>query len=163
MKFLRIATVLSLLCISLNSWAQSDAQKGLDRFKSMAGTWEGKSPSGDTSEVTYRVEAGGTTVMAEMHMGSEDMVSMYYVDGDQLLMTHFCPSSNQPRMKAVISPDVKTVSFDFMDATNLASAQTGHMHRAVFLFSDGEHYTEEWTWKKADKDLKFHFDMQRKK
>ena len=163
MRMLRVAAVSSLLLISLSSWAQSDAQRVLDRFKSMAGTWEGKSPSGDTSEVTYRLEAGGTTVMADMHMSSEDMMSMYYVDGEKLLMTHFCPSNNQPRMKAVISPDLKTVTFDFLDATNLAGPQAGHMHRAVFLFSDADHYAEEWTWKKGDKDLKFHFEMQRKK
>lgn len=163
MRVARIATVLSLVLVSINGWAQSDAQKVLERFKSMVGTWEGKSPTGDTSEVTYQLEAGGTTVMADMRMSSESMVSMYYVDGNQLLMTHFCPSNNQPRMRAIISPDLKTVTFDFLGATNLAGPQAGHMHRAVFLFSDAEHYTEEWTWKKGDKDLKFHFEMQRKK
>jgi len=29
--------------------AQSSAQKTLDRFKSMVGTWQGKSPTGGTS------------------------------------------------------------------------------------------------------------------
>ncbi len=28
-------------------------------------------------------------------MGDEAMTSMFYVDGDRLLMTHFCPS-NKP-------------------------------------------------------------------
>jgi len=162
-RMLRLATGFALLFASTTLLAQSNAQQVLDRFKSMAGTWEGKSPTGDTSEVTYQLEAGGTTVMADMHMSSEEMVSMYYVDGDQLLMTHFCPSNNQPRMKAVISPDLKTVTFEFLDATNLAGPQAGHMHRAVFLFSDAGHYAEEWTWKKGDKNVTFHFEMQRKK
>jgi hypothetical protein len=156
-------TILTLLLASTALMAQSSAQKALDRFKSMVGTWQGKSPSGGTSEVTYRLTAGGTAVMADMHMAGEDMVSMYYVNGDDLLMTHFCPTNNQPRMKAVISLDLNTVSFDFMDATNLAGPNTGHMHRAVFLFSDAEHYTEEWTWKQEGKDTKMHFEMQRRK
>ena len=114
--------------------------------------------------VTYRLAAGGTSVMADMHMADEDMVSMYYVDGDQLLMTHFCPSNNQPRMKAIISPDLNTVTFDFLDATNLPGPQTGHMHRAVFLFSaDPNHYSEEWTWKQEGKDHKMSYEMERKK
>lgn len=162
-RTLRFVTGLALILTSSTLLAQSNAQKVLDQFKSMVGTWEGKSPTGDTSEVTYRLEAGGTTVMADMHMSSEEMVSMYYVDGDQLLMTHFCPSNNQPRMKAVISSDLKTVTFDFLDATNLAGPQAGHMHRAVFLFSDEGHYAEEWTWKRGDKETRMHFDMQRKK
>jgi hypothetical protein len=162
-RILRGAAVFSLLVIPTALLGQSNAQKTLDRFKSMVGMWQGKSPSGGTSEVTYRLAAGGTAVMADMHMAGDDMVTMYYVDGDQLLMTHFCPTNNQPRMKAAISPDLNTVSFDFLDATNLSGPQAGHMHRAVFLFSDSGHYTEEWTWKQEGKDTKMYFEMQRKK
>jgi hypothetical protein len=162
-NLLRGFAIVTLLFASPALLAQSSAQKMLDRFKSMVGTWEGKSPKGGTSEVTYLLAAGGTAVMADMHMAGDDMVSMYYVDGDQLLMTHFCPTNNQPRMKAVISPDLNTVSFDFLDATNLPGPQTGHMHRAVFLFSDPGHYSEEWTWKQDGKDTKMYFEMQRKK
>jgi hypothetical protein len=143
--------------------AQSDAQKTLDRFKGMAGTWTGTSPKGQTATVTYNVMAGGTAVMADIKMGDEAMTSMYYVDGDQLLMTHFCPSNNQPRMKAVISPDGKSVTFDFVDATNLSSPQAGHMHKVIYLFADPDHYSEDWTWKQEDKDAHFRFEMQRKK
>jgi len=161
-SFLRVFASLTLLFTSTALMAQSSAQKALDRFKSMAGTWQGKSPSGKISEVTYRSTADGTAVMADMHMAGEDMVSMYYVNRDELLMNHFCPTNNQPRMKAVISPDLNTVSFGFMDATNLPGPNAGHMHSAVFLFSDADHYTEEWTWKQEGKDTKMHFEMQRK-
>jgi hypothetical protein len=163
MKVLRKVMVLALMFASTALLAQSNAQKALDRFKSMAGTWEGKSPKGQTSEVTYQLMAGGTAVMAQSHMISEDMTSLFYVDGDRLLMTHFCPSGNQPRMQATISPDLKTVSFDFLDATNLPGPQAGHMHRAVYLFSDDGHYSEEWTWRQEGKNAQFHFEMQRKK
>ena len=163
MKSLRAAAILMVVFASTSLLAQSDAQKVLDRFKSMVGTWEGKSLKGQTSEVKYELVAGGTAVMAESHMISEDMTSMFYVDGDRLLMTHFCPSGNQPRMQATISPDLKTVSFDFIDATNLPSPQAGHMHRTVYLFSDADHYSEEWTWKQDGKDAIFHYEMQRKK
>lgn len=162
MKILRLPLVIFIL-LSGTLLAQSDPQRVLDRFKAMAGTWEGKSANGEGSQVTYRIMAGGTAVMAESHMVSEDMTSMFYVDGDRLLMTHFCPSGNQPRMTAVISQDLKTVTFDFLDATNLPGPQAGHMHRAVYLFSDADHYSEEWTWKKEGKDARFHYEMQRKK
>jgi len=163
MKSVRTTAVFVLVFASVSSWAQSGAQKALDRFKSMVGTWSGKSAQGQPAEVTYRLMAGGTSVMAESMMGDEALTSMLYVDGDRLLMTHFCPSNNQPRMKATISPDGKTVSFDFLDATNLASPQAGHMHRAVYVFVDPEHYSEDWTWKREGKDAHFQFDLQRKK
>jgi hypothetical protein len=79
-------------------------------------------------------------------------------------MTHFCPSGNQPRMRATtIAPDLKTISFDFLDATNLPNPRAGHMQRAMYLFSDADHYTEEWTWRQDGKDTTYQFEMQRKK
>jgi hypothetical protein len=163
MKTVRAAAALLVILSSTMLFADSDAQKVLDRFKSMVGNWQGKSASGETSEVTYQLAGGGTAVLADSHMGDENMTSLFYVDGDRLMMTHFCPSGNQPRMTAMISPDLKMVSFDFLDATNLPGPQAGHMHRAVYLFSDSDHYSEEWTWKKEGKDSRFHFEMQRKK
>jgi hypothetical protein len=162
MKLVREAAVLLCVVSSTLLFAQSDAEKALDRFKAMVGAWEGKSPKGQTSEVKYELVAGGTAVMAASHMIDDDMTSMFYVDGERLMMTHFCPSGNQPRMQATISPDLKTVSFEFVDATNLAGPQAGHMHRAVYVFSDAGHYSEEWTWKKEGKDATFHYEMTRK-
>ena len=163
MKVLCTAAILALILASTPVVAQSDAQKVLNRFKSMVGTWEGKSADGDTNEVTYQLMADGTAVMGEIHNGSGNMTSMFYVDGGRLLMTHFCPAGNQPRMVATISPDLTEVSFDFLDATNLATPNAGHMHSAVYLFSDDNHYSEEWTWKQERKEAKFHYEMQRKK
>lgn len=163
MKSLRAAAIMMLIFSATALVAQSDAQKILDRFKTMVGTWEGKSPKGQTSEVKYQLVGGGTAVMGESHMIGDDMTSMFYVDGGRLMMTHFCPSGNQPRMQATISPDLKTVTFEFLDATNLAGPQAGHMHRAVYVFGDAEHYSEEWTWKEEGKDAHFHYEMTHKK
>jgi len=163
MRVRRAAAIWLFALTTTSLLAQSDAQKVLDQFKSMSGTWQGKSPSGDASRVTYKIVGGGTAVMAESHMTSEEMTSMFYVDRDRLLMTHFCPSGNQPRMVATISPDLRMVTFDFLDATNLPGPQAGHMHRVVYLFVDSEHYSEEWTWKKEGKDSKFHYEMRRQK
>lgn len=161
MRFFYAAVLMMLAATT--ALAQSDAQKALDHFKAMEGRWVGKGAHGETAEVTYRPIAGGTSVMADIKMGDEAMTSLYYVDGQKLMMTHFCPSNNQPRMQAAISSDGKTVTFDFLDATNLASLQAGHMHKAVYNFTDAEHYSEDWTWKHEGKDAHFQFEMQRKK
>jgi hypothetical protein len=163
MKMRRMWAAVVVVMFAVASWAQSDAQKALDRFKAMEGTWVGKGAHGETGEVTYKVIAGGTSVMADIKMGDEAMTSLFYVDGGRLLMTHFCPSGNQPRMQAVIGPDGKTVTFDFLDATNLPSPAAGHMHKAVYVFTDADHYSEDWTWKHEGKDSHFQFEMGRKK
>src|SRR5262249_304167 len=88
MKILRIGATLLVMLATISTSAQSDAQKVLDRFKTMVGSWTGRSAQGQSSEVTYRLMAGRTSVMAESTMGDEAMTSLFYVDGDRLLMTH---------------------------------------------------------------------------
>jgi hypothetical protein len=155
--------VIFVAFVSATAVAQSDAQKTLEKFKSMVGVWEGKNSAGEAVRDTYRLAAGGTAVMGENKMASEDMLSLFYVDGDRLLMTHFCPSGNQPRMRATFSSDLKTVAFDLFDVTGLPDSQKGHMSRAVYFFPDAEHYSEEWTWLQNGKGTTFRFEMQRKK
>src|SRR5215467_2782493 len=113
-KLARFMIAWWLAGVAVTALGQADAQKALNQFKSLVGTWEGKSPDGQKSSVTYQLAAGGTAVMGDLKMGDENMTSMFYVDGNRLLMTHFCPSGNQPRMQATISPDLKSVSFDFL-------------------------------------------------
>jgi hypothetical protein len=93
----------------------------------------------------------GNTLMHEMKGdGPDDPITMITVDGDQLRLTHYCDAGNQPHMVATVSPDGKTFTFNFVDATNLLPAQGGHMQRAVFTFIDADHHTEKWEFAMAN-------------
>ena len=59
-------------------------------------------PQGQPLEVTFRMTAGGSALMSEIHgHGPENMITMFHMDGDRLLMTHYCGAGNQPRMKVI--------------------------------------------------------------
>jgi hypothetical protein len=90
------------------------------------------------------------------------MISMFHMDGKRLLMTHYCAAGNQPRMQAQASPDGKTLTFEFVDATNLDSPDAGHMQRMVLTMIDENHHTEDWTFVNHGKEMHEHFDLQRK-
>lgn len=90
------------------------------------------------------------------------MITMFHLDGDRLLMTHYCGAGNQPRMKAT-SADGKSIAFDFVDATNLASPDAGHMKRMVLTMVDANHHTEEWTFEDHGKEMKELFSLERQK
>jgi hypothetical protein len=162
MKKHALAIFMMLFLGSACAMAQSDAQKNFEKMKALAGSWKGKTSDGRPVEVSYRVTSGGSALMSEIR-GEEDMITMFHLDGDRLLMTHYCGAGNQPRMKAEASPDAKTVAFNFLDATNLPSPETGHMHRAVFTMVDANHHKEEWVFTKDGKEQKELFAMVRAK
>ena len=157
MKSARI--LLPLLLVATSAFAQS--QKSFDLMKSLAGTWEGKASNGQTATEIYRVASNGSVVMSELP-GDNNMISMYTVDGNRLLLTHYCSMGNQPRMAGTIGADGKTLDFEFVDATNLASPDAGHIHRAVLTLVDSNHLTEDWYFMQGDKEKHEHFDLQRK-
>jgi hypothetical protein len=159
MKVCRL--ILLVLLLSAAALAQSDAAKAFDKMKLLAGTWEGKTADGHAVSEKFQVMSAGGSLMSDLN-AEEAMTSMFYLDGDRLMMTHFCPSKNQPRMKATISPDGSTITFDFLDATNLATAETGHMHRAIYILSAPDSLAEEWTWRQSGKESKERFELHRK-
>jgi hypothetical protein len=162
-KLIRIlAVILCALWLAAAALAQSDAQRGFSTLKSMPGSWAGKTPDGHSVEVNFKVTANGSAVMSEI-LGHEDMISMFHLDGpEKLLMTHYCGAGNQPRMQANVSPDGKTLTFKFVDATNLDTPDAGHMDRLVLTLLDNDHHTEEWTFVNHGKEMKEIFDLHRK-
>ena len=144
MKTIRRTLSLVLLSISTLVFAQSPAQKSFDQLKALAGSWEGIM-DGKPMHVTLRVTSMGNTLMHEMKgAGPDNPITMLHLDGDHLVLTHYCDAGNQPHMVATISPDGKTIVFDFVEATNLLTSQMGHMQRVTFTFIDADHHTEKW-------------------
>lgn len=166
MKRTTLAVTTFTLLAALSAFAQSSGQKSFDTMKSLAGNWEGKDSMGGAVEVSNRVTAGGSAVMSEiktsMHGKNEDMISMINMDGDRVLLTHYCSAGNQPRMQAAPSPDGKSITFTFVDATNLASPDAPHMKSVTFNFIDDNHHTEEWHFAVPGKEMVQRFDLQRK-
>jgi hypothetical protein len=163
MKALRVAVWLLMAMSTTSVLAQSDAQKSFDQLKSLAGVWEGKNSLGEPVKVSYRMTAGGSALMSEIDGHGEEMISMIHFDGaNRLLLTHYCAVGNQPRMQATASPNGKTVTFHFLDATNLESPQSGHMDHVVIAMLDANRHTEEWNFTDHGKTRKEVFDLTRK-
>ena len=162
-KSKRLALIV-ILGLATGVFAQTDAQKAFNRIKSLPGTWEQKTSDGRTLQVNFKVVSGGSAVMSEiMGVGPEDMISMFHMDGpEKLLMTHYCGAGNQPRMQATVSPDGKTITFTYFDATNLSAPDAGHMEKMVLTLVDENHHTEDWTFADHGKQMKESFDLRRK-
>jgi hypothetical protein len=149
-KFVRVVAV-GILCLASSALvAQAGAGKSFDRLKALAGTWQGTTDMGQSVTVSYRLTANGSAVMSETQSHDEDMITMFHLDGDRLLMTHYCGAGNQPHMKAVASSDATTIAFEVTDVTNLNKSQRGHMRALNLKFLDDAHHTEEWVFQNQD-------------
>ncbi len=129
--------------------AAPSAQSTFDRLKALEGTWVGTAGFGEEKSpttVTYKLTGAGSVVMETLFGGTnEEMVTMYHVDRDRLMLTHYCAGQNQPRMRAIPTADPNTIRFVYLDATNLASARDAHMHAAAITFINTDHIQSAWT------------------
>lgn len=161
------AVLVTLLILATHSaLSQSKATAVFDKLKSLAGDWEAKGPDGAPVRASYNVVSAESAVLETLHtgMGHQNMVTVYHLDGDNLMMTHYCAAQNQPRMRAKsLSGEVKKIDFAFVDATNLAKPTDGHMHRLVVMFVDSDHFTQEWTFAENGKEMPQTFAFERKK
>lgn len=131
----------------------SASQASFDKLKSLAGAWQGTLDGKPThGKITLRVTSMGNTLMHEMKSEDtpDDPITMFTLDGDRLVLTHYCDAGNQPHMVATVSPDGNTYTFNFVNATNLLPSQEGHMQRVTFTFLDPDHHTEKWEFAMAD-------------
>lgn len=140
------------------------AAKAFERMKSLVGAWEGKHSDTPVS-VSYELVSGGTCLMERLTSpDTADMVTVYHLDGDTIMCTHFCGAGNQPRMRfKPSSDDPKAFAFRFVDVTNLASPKAGHMQNLTVTLVDDEHFTQDWTWNDGGKDATEKFRYSRKK
>jgi len=135
---------------------------GFEKLKTLVGTWETKDDNGKSTIVSYRLVSGGSVLMEEV--GEHAMVTMYHPDGDSVMMTHYCESKNQPRMRAAgLSKDGSKLNFKFVDVTNAAASTQGVMNHLKITFVDADHFTEEWTNSKDGVDTPWTFSLARKK
>jgi hypothetical protein len=155
----------------MTSVSSGEAQKIFDKMKTLSGTWLGSlttSPAvpgmeGKLAQIVLRVTSKGNAMLHEMTVAGEpdDPITMFYLDGDKLLLTHYCDAGNRPRMEGKISADGKTLEFNIVDLAG--GERHGHMSHAVFTIIDADHHTEDWTLMitGVNKPLKAHFDLQR--
>jgi hypothetical protein len=165
----RFAAVMASLCVlgGAVGLAQTKPNPGFEKLKTLVGTWVATTRDGQHATVTYELVSAGSALLERLGGDAHpdmQMVTVYHADGDRLVMTHYCSAGNQPRMKAEpVSGEVEALRFTFLDATNLASPDAGHMHSLVMTFHDSDSFAQEWTWRENGKDSVTVFHWSRSK
>jgi len=86
---------------------------------------------------------------------------MIFLEGDRLMLIHYCEAGNRPRLVARKSPDQKSVEFDFVDVSG--RREPALLNHLVFTIVDAKRHTEDWSFLlPGEKSLRAHFDLRRK-
>lgn len=164
--YLSLLVVLALVVSTASQvWAQKKAAKSFEDLKALEGEWEGTNPEGNPVLVTYKVVSAGSAVMETLQpKGEPSMITVYHMDDDKLMMTHYCSAGNQPRMQAKVSEmGDKKIDFLFIEGTNLKTTRDiGHMQGLTFVFKDENNIEQVWTFRQAGEDKPGTFKLNRK-
>ncbi|WP_296722750.1 hypothetical protein [Erythrobacter sp.] len=106
-----------------------DGAVAFEKLKSLVGDWQGQWANGPIHRVNYRLTAGGSVLVETRQLSpTRESMTIYYLDDNRLLATHYCPQGNQPRLQ-LDSIDAKgRMNFVFLDGTNLRVEGRSHQH-----------------------------------
>lgn len=167
----RILFALSLcvvLCTALAAQEMHHAMRtspAFDQLKSLAGEWENKHSSGAVTKLTYKVVSNGSVLMEHMMPSTEsEMITMYSLDGDRIVVTHYCSAGNQPTMQtAPLTSANGKYDFSFVRASGMNSPDDGHMAALSLSITDKDHITQVWTYQDHGKSMSDTFTFTRVK
>jgi hypothetical protein len=131
---------------------KTKSEEAFDRLASLAGQWEGEQ-EGVKINVTYTLTANGSALMEEFRPASGPvMITIFTVDGDHLIATHYCSAKNQPQMVTSAIDDVqKPLAFSLARITGLKSPDAWHNTGLTLMQEDNDHLTQEWTYESKGK------------
>jgi hypothetical protein len=167
-RYLMLAGVFGITSIgaAITSVAEkSNSDQAFEKLASLIGEWRGVQEGDQANseiKLTYTLTANGSVLMEESKPAGEGtMITMFTVDGDHLIATHYCIARNQPQMvtKPITEPPTKSLIFSLARVTGMKSSEDWHNTGVTVTMEDGNHLTQVWTYEyKGKKGTNtFHF------
>ena len=145
--------------------AQSDAKKAFAKLKTLAGSWRG-TVMDIPIDFTIRAVSSGRAILHEGNTSAEgppkNEITMFYVNGDRLLATHYCDAGNRSNMEGKLSADGKAIEFSFVDV--VGSTRGGYLKDLVITMIDADRHITAFTFVMPDgKPIPLRAEFQRTK
>lgn len=142
-----------LIVLALASAATHAADDPFLLVKKLEGTWFAVDANGQVTDQVasvFRVTSNGHSVEEIMFPGSpNEMVNMYYRDGDDVLVTHYCAGGNQPTLRLVATPKAGVVQLEYANISNMITMDDEHMHEGQYQWLGPDRLKTEWRSFKA--------------
>jgi hypothetical protein len=167
---IRITLFVALVLASAALFAAEQMSKieknpAYDKMKTLVGSWQGAvNENGKPLDTRVRFKLVSDGSVLASWLGEDtphEMITMFHMDGNNLMATHYCAAHNQPRLVLMTGGDPNRLVFKFKDGTNI-QADAGHMQQVAFIFDGANHHIEEWTYLQNGKEETTRFDFRRK-
>jgi hypothetical protein len=156
-SFVLVLLAVAILAPSLSASSGNFATDAFRKLQSLEGSWQGSTPQGEPVKSYISPIASNTAVMESVTVGRDEMVSLYSVDANSILLVHYSARNHQPRMRAVpASSSIQELVFSFEDGPSV-----GHERQLIIEFQDSDHITERWTSRRDGKDTDIVFHLER--
>ena len=96
--------------------------------------------------IVFEPTAGGSVIIERWMRGDRmHSLTVYHLDGERLIATHYCPQGNQPRLAATPS-DSGEIRLTFLDATGLDPDESYQHDLSLARNADGTVSRAESYW-----------------
>ena len=162
---LGVVIALALIGIARTRGAEKpNSVLAFERLTSLVGEWKGVQ-DGTEMKLIYTLTADGSALMEEFRAAQSVMVTMFTVDGDHLIATHYCSAGNQPQMMTgpITDPSGRSLAFTLSRVTGMKTPQDWHNTGLTVTLEDKQHLTQVWTYEYDGKKgtNTFHFTRTR--
>ena len=126
-----------------------DAASAMAFLTTTSGAWDpqvggqhehggARGPAGSAANVvSVKTKALGSAVVHTYAQGTPgEMETVFHMDGNQLLLTHYCALQNAPILKFVKSDKPGELKFVFQGGTNFDPSVDAHLHESTFQIKD---------------------------
>lgn len=137
-RFTHIVLLTVLLIPAVNSQGagsrSTESQDAFDRLLALEGTWIPKNSNGDF-RIVFEAISGNTVLLETWIAGSsKHSITVYHLDNDRVIATHYCPQGNQPRLELNLDGTPDKLDFTYFDATSIENENESYQHNLSFDF-----------------------------
>ncbi len=119
------ASAMAFLTTTSGDWAPAGAAEHAEGARRTA------------SVVTVKTKAAGSAVVHHYAQGTPgEMETVFHMDGDKLLLTHYCALQNAPILRFEKTNKPGEIKFVFEGGTNFDSSVDAHLHESTFQVID---------------------------
>src|SRR5438477_13104555 len=96
--FTTIGTVALVATAAALAADKTKSEEAFERLTSLQGEWKGQIDGVNTTLI-YTLTANGSALMEQCRSEKGlEMITIFTIDGDHLIATHYCSPKNQPQM-----------------------------------------------------------------